>query len=71
MEFLTSELPDVAVDAIELNGGGANHEKFSAALNQCSLDTRGIPLIIVNGQCFQGFDDNIGKQIKRAIKKSI
>ena len=68
LEFFASELPDVRLNKIELNGGpGKNHDKFMAALNECGFESTGIPLIIAGGKCFQGFGPDTGREIKHAI----
>jgi glutaredoxin len=68
LEFFATELPDIVLKKIELNGQpGKNRIKFEAGLEMCHLGSRGIPLIIVGKKCFQGFDEQVGEEIKSLV----
>ena len=67
--FINDELSDVPVKKIELGQGlDANLKCFAKALSDCHCASRGIPLIIIGDKCFQGFDAQIGTQIKKLCK---
>ncbi len=68
LEFFARELPNVPLKKIELNGmPGKNRIKFEEGLEMCHLGSRGIPLIIVGKKCFQGFDEEVGEEIKELL----
>ncbi len=68
LNFFSKELPDIELDKIELNGmPGKNRIKFNEGLEMCHLGSRGIPLIIVGKKCFQGFDEDVGNEIKELV----
>ncbi len=69
LDFFKTVLPDEKLEKIELgeNETKKSRDMFFKTLDKCGFESRGIPLVVANGECFQGFDENIGKQIKRTL----
>ncbi|MDR2770119.1 MAG: glutaredoxin family protein [Rickettsiales bacterium] len=69
IEFIDSELAGVSVEKIDITKGGFSTDKFNAALKKCGLESRGVPLIIIKGQCLQGYGPERGAEIKKILGK--
>jgi glutaredoxin len=69
IEFIDAELSGVSVEKIDITKGGSNTDKFNAALKKCGLESRGVPLMIVKGQCLQGYGPERGAEIKKILGK--
>lgn len=65
--FIQAQLPDAVVEKIDVTAE-KNHRKFVAALKECELDSRGVPVIIAGGRCWQGFSEDVGAEIKKVLK---
>ena len=68
-KFFAEELSDVKVEKINVAEGGENMRKFAAQLEKCKSSSRGVPLIIIKGDCIQGFSPEIGAGIKSKLGK--
>jgi len=66
-QFFSAELPKVKVQKINVTTGGENMRKFMAELERCNSTSRGVPLIVVNGECIQGFSPDTGARIKTLL----
>lgn len=72
LEFLAAQFPDATLDAINLGDDYLKDKKrFSTELKKCGLESRGIPLIITDGECFQGFDEKIADAMRRRINSKV
>ena len=69
LEFFDKELKDVPVEKVNITEGGRAIERFNAALKKCNLTSRGVPLMIVKGECIQGYAPEVGAQIKAKLGK--
>ena len=69
IDFFDAELKDVAIEKVNITEGGKAIEKFNAALKECNSASRGVPLMIVKGECIQGFSPEIGERIKEIVGK--
>jgi glutaredoxin len=67
MDFFAAELVDATVEKINVTVPGKNQERFIAALQKCGLSSRGVPLIIVQGECIQGYAPEVGQMIKERL----
>ena len=68
-DFFNDELPDVKVEMVNVTEGGRAMERFREQLRECNSDSMGVPLIIVKGDCIQGYNEEIGARIKQAMGK--
>jgi glutaredoxin len=69
INFFDSELKGVSIEKINVTEGGKAAERFGAALKKCNLTSRGVPLMIVKGECIQGYAPEVGEQIKKILGK--
>ncbi|MDR1027190.1 MAG: hypothetical protein LBL46_02125 [Rickettsiales bacterium] len=46
-----------------------NLARFDAQLKKCGKDSRGVPLVVVKDQCWQGWSPDVGGEIKKALGK--
>lgn len=77
INFLDSEIINnvkiesraVTVEKIDVTKGGKNAARFNEQLKKCSLTSRGVPVIVVKGECIQGFGPETGEQIKVKLGK--
>jgi len=70
MDFFASELAHATLEKINVTEAGKNQERFLKALEKCGLSSRGVPLIIVQGECIQGYAPEVGAMIKEKLSKS-
>ena len=66
-DFFAAELVDATIEKIDVTVAGKNQERFIAALQKCGLTSRGVPLIIVQGECIQGYAPEVGQMIKERL----
>jgi glutaredoxin len=59
----------IAVEKVNVTEGGRAMERFGDALKKCNSQSRGVPLIIVKGECLQGFAPEVGDKIKTMLGK--
>jgi glutaredoxin len=69
INFFDSELKDVSVEKIDITKGGKNIERFNEQLNKCGITSRGVPLMIIKGECLQGYGPETGATIKQKLGK--
>ncbi|MDR1826365.1 MAG: hypothetical protein LBQ49_01585 [Rickettsiales bacterium] len=69
IDFFDKELKGVSVEKVNITLGGKAMERFSAALEKCGSTSRGVPLMIVKGECIQGFAPEVGDRIKTIAGK--
>jgi glutaredoxin len=69
INFFEKELKDASVEKIDITKGGTNTERFNSQLEKCGLTSRGVPLMIVKGECIQGFGPETGAEIKQKLGK--
>ena len=67
MDFFSTEIPTATVDKINITEGGKAMDKFNAALKKCKMNSRGVPLMIVKGECMQGYSPEVGQKIKAKL----
>jgi len=66
--FATELLPyGVTLEEINVTIPGRNQERFVEALRKCGLTSRGVPLILVQGECIQGYAPEVGQLIKERL----
>jgi len=66
--FFEKEVKGVKLVKIDISDE-KNSKKFSDALAKCNLASRGVPLMIINGECKQGFGPETGEEIKQMLMK--
>jgi len=66
--FFEKELRSVKLVKIDISDS-KNDKQFRAALASCNLTSRGVPLMIIKGECKQGFGPETGEEIKQMLKK--
>jgi glutaredoxin len=69
INFIENELKGTSIEKIDVTKGGKNIERFNNQLVKCNITSRGVPLMVVKGKCFQGFTAEIGTQVKEALGK--
>ncbi len=72
MDFIEGKLmkdtADVNYEKVNL-ASEENRAKFFNAKEDCGLSSNGVPVIIANGHCFQGYgnDETTGQEIRNAL----
>ncbi|MDR2269202.1 MAG: glutaredoxin family protein [Rickettsiales bacterium] len=69
INFFETEMKDVSVEKVDVTKGGKNVERFNDQLKKCGLTSRGVPLMVIKGECLQGFAPEISIQIKQKLGK--
>jgi glutaredoxin len=69
---LIYEYPTLAVKQINVMDEG-NRALFQKAVSDCGYENGGIPVITINGKCFQGYgtDDTTGNEFRETIDGSL
>jgi len=67
IDFFAAELSNATIEKINVTEPGKNQEQFLNALKKCGLSSRGVPLIIVKGECIQGYAPEVGAMIKELL----
>jgi len=66
-EFFAAELADATIEKINVTEPGKNQERFIESLRKCGLTSRGVPLIIIQSECIQGYAPEVGQMIKERL----
>jgi len=66
--FFDKEIRGVKLIKVDISDS-KNDKDFRAALAKCKLTSRGVPLMIIRGECKQGFGPETGEEIKQMLKK--
>jgi len=70
LEYIDSELKpeykDLKVNEINVMDQ-SNRDAFIAVLKKCDYQSGGVPVMVVNGKCFQGYAEFMNKDIKAAL----
>ena len=69
IDFFEAELKDVPVEKVNITEGGRAMDRFNDALAKCKASSHGVPLIIVKGECLQGYAPEVGEKIKAILGK--
>ncbi len=73
-DFINNELvyeyPNISVDMLNL-GQGDNITAFRAALEKCEYKSGGVPVIVANGKCFQGYADFMKDDLRAAVSANM
>ena len=69
IDFFDAELKGVVVEKVNVAEGGKNMDRFNEALRKCNISSRGVPLMIVKGECIQGYAPEVGARIKEKFGK--
>jgi glutaredoxin len=68
--YLDSELKDVSVEKIDITTKDQkNYRRFEKQVEKCKLTSRGVPVIVVKGECLQGWGPEQGPAIKQKLGK--
>ena len=68
-EFFANEMKGVKIEQVNVAEGGEKMRRFIGQLEKCNSQSRGVPLIIVKGECIQGFSPEVGARIKSMLGK--
>jgi glutaredoxin len=71
MEFLDTDkdMKALEIEKIDVTKDKANADLFFAQLKKCELTSGGVPLIVINGKCLQGYGPDTGKDIKKLLEE--
>jgi len=67
---LIIEYPDLVTKQVNVDQPGGP-EAFQAAVKDCKLDSMGVPLVVIDGKCVQGFGDEIPKMYRDDINAGL
>jgi hypothetical protein len=62
-------LPNVRVENVNVTGGEANMRRFVAELQRCGFDSGGVPVVIVRGECFQGWGPDTVARVREILSR--
>lgn len=69
-EFIDSSLvyeyPEITVEAVNVLEGD-NRPEFEATLKKCEFEFGGVPVIVVNDKCFQGYGPGMDADFRAAL----
>ncbi len=63
------EAEKIAVEKINV-GEGDNYSKFTAALAECEFTSGGVPVIVIDGKCWQGYAPVMDEELRAAAANS-
>ena len=63
IKFLDSNMKGTSVEKVDVS---KNSNRFFKQLKACNIKERGVPLMVIKGNCLQGFDE---KETPKKIKK--
>lgn len=63
---LVYEYPDITVEAVNVLEGD-NRPEFEATLKKCEFEFGGVPVIVVNDKCFQGYGPGMDEDFRKAL----
>ncbi|MCL2538458.1 MAG: LPXTG cell wall anchor domain-containing protein [Alphaproteobacteria bacterium] len=69
-EHLVIEYPDMIVTQVDV-GNPNNGKEFQAALKKCEYERGGIPVVVIDGKCFQGFGQNSPEAFRNAANANL
>lgn len=64
---LSDEFPDLVINSYEVWGSEANRALMEQALAEHGESVTGVPVTIVGGQVFHGYNDAIGRSIRSVV----
>ena len=69
LAFLDKDMKDVEVEKIDVTQSKENVDKFVEQLKKCEIESKGVPLIVINEKCLQGFGPETGSEIKKLLEE--
>ncbi len=63
------ETEKITVNKINV-GEGDNYEQFRAALTKCEFESGGVPVIVIDGKCWQGYAPMMDEELRTAAANS-
>jgi glutaredoxin len=69
LEFLDKDMKDVSVEKIDVTKSSENANLFFDQVKKCGLESRGVPVMVINGKCLQGFGPETGTEIKKLLEE--
>ena len=71
-DYLVYEYPSLTVNKINVMTE-SNRPAFDRVIKECNLQSGGVPIITINGKCFQGFGmaETTGNQFRETIDAAI
>ena len=64
---LLIEMPDITFEKIDVSDK-SNHDKFRETLIKCNFQSGGVPVVVINGRCFQGYAPLMNDDLRAAAK---
>jgi len=68
-KFAEAELKAHKVEIVDVTKNNNNQKRFTDAIKKCGLSSYGVPLIIVRGECLQGYGPGTDGKIKDILNK--
>lgn len=65
---LVNEVKDLKVNKIDVTIV-ENRKSFRSTIRECELKSGGVPIMVINGKCIQGYAEPMQDEIRDTIKK--